>query len=95
MVILVDIYNKYHSENFVDLHLEAGRVLGDLDLLDCVLSLVEHWDEDVALAVRNMRNMRDWKDFEVGLYLTAYVMIFLDELWDYLMVGLTLEVVSP
>lgn len=92
MVILVDIYNKYHSENFVDLHLEAGRVLGDLDLLDCVLSFVEHWDEYVALTVRNMR---DWKDFEVGLYLTAYVMIFLDELWDYLMVGLTLEVVSP
>ena len=92
MVILVDIYNKYHSENFVDLHLEAGRVLGDLDLLDCVLSLVEHRDEDVALTVRNMR---DWKGLEVGLYLTAYVMIFLDELWDYLMVGLTLEVVSP
>lgn len=92
MVTLVDIYNKYHSENFVDLHLEAGRVLGDLDLLDCVLSFVEHWDEYVALTVRNMR---DWKDFEVGLYLTAYVMIFLDELWDYLMVGLTLEVVSP
>ena len=92
MVILVDIYNKYHSENFVDLHLEAGRVLGNLDLLDCVLSFVEHWDEYVALTVRNMR---DWKDFEVGLYLTAYVMIFLDELWDYLMVGLTLEVVSP
>jgi hypothetical protein len=77
MVILVDIYNKYHSENFVDLHLEAGRVLGDLDLLDCVLSFVEHRDEDVALAVRNMR---DWKGLEVGLYLTAYVMIFLDEL---------------
>ena len=87
MVILVDIYNKYHSENFVDLHLEAGRVLGDLDLLDCVLSFVEHWDEDVALTVRNMR---DWKGSEVWLDLTAYVMIFLDELGDYLMVGLTL-----
>lgn len=91
MVILVDIYNKYHSENFVDLHLEAGRVLGDLDLLDCVLSFVEHWDEDVALTVRNMR---DWKGSEVRLDLTAYVMIFLDELGDYLMVGLTLEVIS-
>jgi hypothetical protein len=50
MGILVDLY-EYHSENFVDFHLEAGMVLGDLDLLDCVLSVVEHGDEDAALAV--------------------------------------------
>ena len=91
MVILVDIHNKYHSENFVDFHLEIGMCLGDLYLLECVLSLVEHWDEDVALPVRNMRC---WEGFEVGFYLTAYVMILLDELGDDLMVGLTFEVVS-
>ncbi len=91
MVILVDIYYKYHSENFVDFHLETIMVLGDLDLLYRVLPFIEHWNEDIALP---MRNMRDWKSLKVGFYLTAYVMIFLDQLRDDLMVRLTFDVVS-